>query len=116
MTISDLVARLGRLQKEIGNVAQIKIGKEYNQPSSAFDYFSIVVDGKDVVLVPSDVWDQEINNMKIRVLKKHNHQYFWNGRYNKDAAPEYAHGPKVMVNGKMVYYHLAKRMDRTAKE
>ena len=66
MTISDLVARLGRLQKEIGNVAQIKIGKEYNQPSSAFDYFSIVVDGKDVVLVPSDVWDHTSKQPVVR--------------------------------------------------
>lgn len=59
MTISDLVARLGRLQKEIGNVAQIKIGKEYNETAPAFDYFTIVVEGKDIVLVPSDVWERK---------------------------------------------------------
>jgi hypothetical protein len=36
MTISDFVARLERLQKQIGPVAQIKIGKEYNRAQHKF--------------------------------------------------------------------------------
>lgn len=59
MTISDFVARLSRLQKEIGNVAQIKLGKDYGEKSPVFDYFDIVVVGKDIVLVPSDVWERK---------------------------------------------------------
>jgi hypothetical protein len=59
MTISDFVARLTRLQKEIGNVAQIKLGKEYGETSPVFDYFDIVVVDKDIVLVPSDVWERK---------------------------------------------------------
>jgi hypothetical protein len=59
MTISDFVARLIRLQKEIGNVAQIKLGKEYGETSPAFDYFDIVILDKDIVLVPSDVWERK---------------------------------------------------------
>lgn len=48
--------------------------------------------------------------MKNRIQKKHNHQYFINGHYHKEAAPEYEHGLKVMVDGKPVFYHLAKKM------
>jgi hypothetical protein len=59
MTISDFVARLTRLQKEIGNVAQIKLGKEYGETAPVFDYFDIVVVGKDIILVPSDVWERK---------------------------------------------------------
>ena len=59
MTISDFVARLTRLQKEIGSVAQIKLGKDYGEKSPVFDYFDIVVVGKDIVLVPSDVWERK---------------------------------------------------------
>lgn len=59
MTISDFVARLSRLQKEIGSVAQIKLGKDYGEKSPVFDYFDIVVVGKDIVLVPSDVWERK---------------------------------------------------------
>lgn len=59
MTISDFVARLTRLQKEIGSVAQIKLGKDYGEKSPVFDYFDIVVVGKDIILVPSDVWERK---------------------------------------------------------
>lgn len=59
MTISDFVARLSRLQKEIGNVAQIKLGKEYGETEPVFDYFDIVIVDKDIVLVPSDVWEHK---------------------------------------------------------
>lgn len=59
MTISDFVARLTRLQKEIGNVAQIKLGKEYGETSPVFDYFDIVIVDKDIVLVPSNIWERK---------------------------------------------------------
>lgn len=59
MTISDFVARLERLQKQIGPVAQIKIGKEYNRADSFYDYFDIEVANDDVILVPSDKWERK---------------------------------------------------------
>lgn len=59
MTISDFIARLSRLQKEIGPVAQIKLGKEYNQSDPCFDYFDIQVANGDVYLVPSDIWERK---------------------------------------------------------
>ena len=59
MTISDFIARLNRLQKEIGPVAQIKLGKEYNQSDPCFDYFDIEVTNGDVYLVPSDIWERK---------------------------------------------------------
>lgn len=59
MTISDFIARLNRLQKEIGPVAQIKLGKEYNQSDPCFDYFDIEVANGDVYLVPSDIWERK---------------------------------------------------------
>jgi hypothetical protein len=59
MTISDFIARLNRLQKEIGPVAQIKLGKEYNQSDPCFDYFDIGVANGDVYLVPSDIWERK---------------------------------------------------------
>lgn len=57
MTISDFIARLDRLQKQIGSVAQIKLGKEYNHSEPHFDYFDIEVTNGDVILVPSDKWE-----------------------------------------------------------
>lgn len=59
MTISDFIARLSRLQKEIGPVAQIKLGKEYNQSDPCFDYFDIEVANDNVILVPSDKWERK---------------------------------------------------------
>lgn len=59
MTISDFVARLERLQKQIGPVAQIKIGREYNRADLFYDYFDIEVANDDVILVPSDKWEQK---------------------------------------------------------
>ena len=66
MTISDFVARLSRLQKEIGNVAQIKLGKEYGETEPVFDYFDIVIVDKDIVLVPSSVWDKNTRQPVVR--------------------------------------------------
>lgn len=59
MTISDFVARLERLQKQIGSVSQIKIGKEYNRSDLFYDYFDVEVANDNVILVPSDKWDQK---------------------------------------------------------
>ena len=59
MTISDFIARLSRLHKEIGPVAQIKLGKEYNQSDPCFDYFDIEVINGDVYLIPSDIWERK---------------------------------------------------------
>lgn len=59
MTISDFVARLERLQKQIGPVSQIKIGKEYNRDDLFYDYFDIEVANDNVILVPSDKWEQK---------------------------------------------------------
>lgn len=59
MTISDFIARLSRLQKEIGPVAQIKLGKEYNQSDPCFDYFDIEVINGDVYLIPSDICERK---------------------------------------------------------
>lgn len=59
MTISDFIARLKRLQDQIGAVAQIKLGKDLNESTQCFDYFDIEVTNGDVVLVPSDKWENK---------------------------------------------------------
>lgn len=77
MTISDFIARLNRLQKEIGPVAQIKLGKEYNQSDPCFDYFDIEVINGDVYLVPSDIWERK---RTIATLKLNSFYGEQNGR------------------------------------
>lgn len=68
MTISDFVARLERIQKQIGPVAQIKIGKEYNRSDLFYDFFDInVIDNNDVVLVPSDVFERKRTVVPLRL-------------------------------------------------
>lgn len=67
MTISDLVARLSRLQKEIGGDAQIKLGKRYNKTSDCFDFFDIDSSGDCVVLVPSDKWEVKHKKRKLKL-------------------------------------------------
>jgi hypothetical protein len=68
MTISDLTARLAKIQKEIGNMVQVKIGKEYNSCECVFDCFNVKVIGenkeKEVVLVPSDVWERDLEKRR----------------------------------------------------
>lgn len=59
MTISDFIARLKRLQDQIGAVAQIKLGKDLNESTQCFDYFDIEVTNGDIVLVPSDKWENK---------------------------------------------------------
>lgn len=58
MTISDLIARLTRIQTDLGKTGgqTVKIGKDYNEYQQCFDAFDIKVVDKEVVLVPSDVW------------------------------------------------------------
>lgn len=67
MTISDLVLRLTNLQKQVGPVAQIKIGKEFNNKDTFFDYFQIDSTGSDVVLVPSDAWDKKDQKKQLQL-------------------------------------------------
>lgn len=59
MTISDFIARLKRLQDRIGAVAQIKLGKDVNESTRCFEYFDIEITNGDVVLVPSDKWENK---------------------------------------------------------
>ena len=67
MTISDLVARLSRLQKEIGPTAQVKIGKKYNKTTDCFDFFDIDSSGDCVVLVPSDKWEPKQKRRRLKL-------------------------------------------------
>lgn len=68
MTISNLTARLTRLQKELGNMTQVKIGKEYNSTDTSFDCFNVKVVGenrdKEIILVPSDVWEKDLEKRR----------------------------------------------------
>lgn len=59
MTISDFIERLKRIQKDVGSSAQVQIGKEYNNPKERFEFFELVKGEKDVVLVPTDKWEQK---------------------------------------------------------
>lgn len=59
MTISDFIERLKRMQKEMGSTVQVQIGKEYNNPKERFEFFDIVKEEKDVVLVPTDKWERK---------------------------------------------------------
>lgn len=58
MTISDLIAQLTRLQKEVGSSAQVMLCSAYNSLVNPFDSFEVrkPMDGKDVYLVPNDRW------------------------------------------------------------
>lgn len=60
MTISDLIARLTQLQKQVGSSAQVKLGSAFNSMDNPFQFFDIrkPTDGKDVFLVPTDVWER----------------------------------------------------------
>ncbi len=66
MTISDCIAQLTRLMKEVGPSAQVKIGSAYNSTENPFDAFVIrkQMCSKEIYLVPSDIWIQE--NFKRR--------------------------------------------------
>ena len=59
MTISDLIARLTRIMKETGPTAQVKLGRTFNSIETTFDTFEVKkpMDGQDIYLVPSDVWE-----------------------------------------------------------
>lgn len=59
MTISDFIERLKRLQKEVGSTAQVQIGKQYNNIQERFEFFEVIKNEKDVVLVPTDKWDRK---------------------------------------------------------
>lgn len=58
MTISDLIAQLTRIMKATSPTIQVKIGSAYNSTENPFDAFEVrkPIDGKEVYLVPSDVW------------------------------------------------------------
>lgn len=60
MTISDLIARLEKIMREIGPTAQVKLGSVYGSTEKAHDFFDVrhPIDEKTVYLVPSDVWDR----------------------------------------------------------
>ena len=59
MTISDFIERLKRLQKEVGSVAQVHLGKQYNNTQERFEFFEVIKKDKDVVLMPTDKWDRK---------------------------------------------------------
>lgn len=61
MTVSDLIERLKRIQKEKGSTVQVHIGKLYNNAQERFEFFDIDTKGKDIVLVPTDKWDRPKN-------------------------------------------------------
>jgi hypothetical protein len=58
MTISDLIERLKRIQKDTGSTAQIHIGKLYNNTQERFEFFDLKVKDKTVILMPTDKWDR----------------------------------------------------------
>lgn len=56
MTLSDLIAQLERLRKEMKATTLVKLGKEYNVREDVFDSFDVAKNGDHVVLVPSNRW------------------------------------------------------------
>lgn len=58
MTISDMIAQLTRIMKEVGSTAQVKLCGTYNSTSNQFESFEIrkPMGSKEVYLVPLDVW------------------------------------------------------------
>lgn len=64
MTISDLVARLQSMISQKGmlpvvkSTAQVKIGKQIGNKDDVYEYFDIVKQGNDIVLMPVDKWDR----------------------------------------------------------
>ena len=68
MTISDLIKRLqSHLTGEsyfskVSPGAQVKLGRELDNKDSVFEYFEVVRDGNDIVLVPTGIWDRHKKN------------------------------------------------------
>lgn len=58
MTVSDLIARLQNIQKKLGSGAYVWLGREFNSDKSLFEFFEIRAREKDIVLVPTDIWDR----------------------------------------------------------
>ena len=56
MTLSDLIARLERLRKEMSATTAVKLGKEYNAREDVFDSFDVAKVGNSIVFIPSDRW------------------------------------------------------------
>ena len=56
MTLSDLIAPLGRLRKEMKASTAFKLGKEYNAREDVFDSFDVAKVGDSIVFIPSDRW------------------------------------------------------------
>lgn len=64
MTLSDFIKRLqgmiegkGVYPNSAAN-AQVKLGKSIDNLCDVFDYFEVKKSGNDIVLVPTDVWNQ----------------------------------------------------------
>ena len=56
MTLSDLIAQLERLRKEMKATTLVKLGKEYNVREDVFDSFDVAKNGDSIVFIPSDRW------------------------------------------------------------
>ena len=56
MTLSDLIAQLERLRKEMNATTSVKLGKDYNAREDVFDSFDVAKVGNSIVFVPSDRW------------------------------------------------------------
>lgn len=56
MTLSDLIAQLERLRKEMNATTAVKLRKEYNAREDVFDSFDVAKVGNSIVFVPSDRW------------------------------------------------------------
>ena len=56
MTLSDLIAQLERLRKEMNATTAVKLGKEYNAREDVFDSFDVEKVGNSIVFIPSDRW------------------------------------------------------------
>lgn len=56
MTISDLIAQLERLRKEMKATTLVKLGNEYNVREDVFDSFDVAKVGDSIVFMPSDRW------------------------------------------------------------
>ena len=56
MTLSDLIAQLERLRKEMKATTAVKLGKEYNAREDVFDSCDVAKVGDSIVFIPSDRW------------------------------------------------------------
>lgn len=58
MTVSDLIMRLQNVQKAVGSGATVRIAKELDNTDNTFEFFEVRKQEKEIILMPTSIWDR----------------------------------------------------------